>query len=123
MKEPNRGERFPGCPLLTGYFSKEINSRIGTVLVHKGHAFLICPLGFFDLGTDHSAFNYTMRVSDEDERDCEKLDFTKDQVADGRAWGFDYNGEYWVIFVPGIDSRLNSHEIKCATLIAYSKAK
>lgn len=85
--------------------------------------FLICPLGFFDLGTDHSAFNYAMRVSDECEQDCEKLDFTKDQVADGRVWGFDYNGEYWVMFTPGIGSHLNSHEIKRGTLIAYSKAK
>lgn len=98
MKEPKRGERVPGIPLLSAYKGKEIDHRFATLLVHKGHAFLATMSGLSDLGTDHSAFNHRVKFSPELQFDTAPVDFSKDQAIEGRIHSFQYKGEYWIVF-------------------------
>lgn len=97
MKEPNRGERVQGIELLSAYKGKEMDHRVATMLVHKGHAFLATMSGLSDLGTDHSAFNYQLKVDDEIQFITSPVDFSKDQAIEGRIYSFQYKGEYWII--------------------------
>ncbi|EBY9763968.1 hypothetical protein D5W64_12715 [Salmonella enterica subsp. enterica serovar Saintpaul] len=98
MKEPNRGERVQGMELLSAYKGKMIDFRNATLLVHKSHAFLATMNGLFDLGTDHSAFNYKVKFNAGVEFDTAPVDFDVDQALEGYINVFQYKGEYWIVF-------------------------
>lgn len=123
MREPNRGERIEGSKLLSAYYGKMLTMQSATLLVHKGHAFLATQEGFFDLGTDHSVFNYHVKMGTALEFESVPIDFEKDYAVDGKLGGSSHKGEHWIVLNPDSKDKSLNALTRPPILISYIKAR
>jgi hypothetical protein len=91
---------IPGLPKTSPFHYKQVNGQMGSVLVHANEIFLVTiNMGLISVG---KPFNKPIPacVMSGITVESKPIDYTKNQVINGRFFGWQEEGEHWLFIQP-----------------------